>query len=163
MTMFTDLVGLPRPEGPIAFTNRIRIDRPPQAVSDYLADLRNLPAWNYAISETRPLTPGDPAAGMRYRQFRTLPRPGEEQLEIVEYVRGQRLVVEGGLGPFHGRTSYSIEAVGNGTELRNDIELAPSFPAATVGRLVGRSIANAVGQNLSVLKDILEREPSPNP
>jgi uncharacterized protein YndB with AHSA1/START domain len=38
------------------FSNTITIDRPASAVFAYLAELENLPRWNYAISETHKLT-----------------------------------------------------------------------------------------------------------
>ncbi|MFC7644698.1 hypothetical protein ACFQX6_31420 [Streptosporangium lutulentum] len=57
------------------FSNVLRIERPVGVVFDYLADLRNLPAWNYAIRETRPITPGPAGPGTVYRQLRSLPGP----------------------------------------------------------------------------------------
>lgn len=38
------------------FQNTITIRRPPAEVFAYLADFENVPAWNYAIVETRKLS-----------------------------------------------------------------------------------------------------------
>jgi hypothetical protein len=67
------------------FANTITIDRPPAAVFAYLADLENLPRWNYAISETRKITAGPVRVGSRYRQSRTIPVHSEESLEVIEF------------------------------------------------------------------------------
>jgi uncharacterized protein YndB with AHSA1/START domain len=54
-------------------TNTVTIDRPLAAVFEYLADLENVPRWNYAIGETRKVTSGPVGVGSRYLQTRTIP------------------------------------------------------------------------------------------
>ena len=44
------------------FQNTITITRPADEVFAFLADLRNIPRWNYAIARTVPTSPGP--AGM---------------------------------------------------------------------------------------------------
>ena len=67
------------------FTNTITIDCQPASVFAYLADLENLPQWNYAIRETRKVTTGPIDVGSRYLQIRTIPAYGEERLEVIEF------------------------------------------------------------------------------
>ena len=55
------------------FTNTITIDRPRDEVFAFLADLENLPRWNYAISRTRKVSAGPVALGSRFHQVRTVP------------------------------------------------------------------------------------------
>ncbi len=153
--MITDFFRSLRTEKHVRFTNALRVERPAGVVFDYLADLRNLPAWNYAISETRPLTPGRTGPGTVYEQSRTLPRVMRERLEIVEYERDRRLVVEGGFGLFQGRAIYTLEGAATSTDLVNEIELEAGALGA-LGGLPARSMAGAVAKNLNVLKDILE-------
>ncbi|MGH3797762.1 MAG: SRPBCC family protein [Pseudonocardiaceae bacterium] len=140
----------------ITLTNEIRIRRPASTVFDYLADLQHLPEWNYAIRDTRQLTPGIPGASTTYRQQRILPHPLEERLKIVTHVPDRLLVFDGGLGPFTGRSTYRIDDARGVTTLRNDIELTPSVPLALLGHLASRNMTRAVGDNLRVLKSILE-------
>ncbi|WP_371778115.1 SRPBCC family protein [Streptosporangium subroseum] len=137
------------------FTNTVRIERPAGVVFAYLADLRNLPAWNYAIRETQPITPGPAGLGSVYRQLRSLPRPMHEQLEIIEYEPDHRLVIEGGFGHLQGRAIYNLDGSAAATDLVNEFELHAGTLNALSG-LATRGIARAVAQNLQVLKNILE-------
>ena len=59
----------------IQFENTTIIHRPIEPVFAYLAELENLPQWNYALSETHKITPGPIGEGTEYRQQRRLPRP----------------------------------------------------------------------------------------
>lgn len=153
--MITDFFRSSRPDRTVRFSNALRIESPVGAVFDYLADLRNLPAWNYAIRETLPVTPGPAGPGTVYQQVRSIPRLMRERLEIIEYERDRRLGFEGGFGSFQGRAFYALEASATGTDLVNEIELVAGMPGVP-SRLVTRGIAGAVAQNLRVLKDILE-------
>jgi uncharacterized protein YndB with AHSA1/START domain len=62
---------------PVKFTNTITINRPPATVFAYVADLENLPRWNYAIQETRKTTSGPVNVGTQYRQIRAVPTRSE--------------------------------------------------------------------------------------
>jgi uncharacterized protein YndB with AHSA1/START domain len=136
--------------------NDILIRRPAGAVFAYLADLENLPEWNYAIRETRRVGAGAVGVGTVYRQVRSLPRPMEESLEIAEYEPDRRLVVHGGLGVFGGSLTYALEPAGDATRLVNDVELTASGPRGALAGLAKHAIRQAVAQNLEVLKNILE-------
>jgi len=56
-----------------SFENTVTITRPVEEVFTYLADAENLPQWNYAIEQTRKISPGPVGVGTLYRQTRTLP------------------------------------------------------------------------------------------
>src|SRR5690242_5692000 len=101
------------------FTNTIAIRRPRDEVFAYLADLENLPRWNYAIARTRKLTPGPVGVGSRYHQIRTVPARREEDLEVVELEPGRRLTVQATLNTLPARLSYTLEPAGGATVLTN--------------------------------------------
>ncbi len=138
------------------FSNSIHIHRSIIDVFDYLANLENLPRWNYAIQETRKISPGPIGVGSAYRQFRTLPKPMEERLEIQVYEPGHRLVVSGGFANFQGVTSYVLDPLGDDTKLTNEIELHASGVLGSLAALTTSNIKSAVAQNLTVLKELLE-------
>jgi uncharacterized protein YndB with AHSA1/START domain len=140
----------------VRFSNDVLINRPAGAVFAYLADLENLPRWNYAIRQTRRIGTGAVGAGTVYRQVRSLPQPMEESVEIAEYEPDRRLVVRGGLGVFGGSLTYLLEPVGDATRLVNEVELTASGPRGALAGLARHSIRHAVAQNLDVLKNILE-------
>lgn len=139
------------------FTNTITIDRPADAVFAYLADLENLPRWNYAIGETRKITSGPVGVGSRYLQTRTIPAHSEETLEVTEFAPDAGLSVRGTLNSLPARISYTLRANGNATTLTNTIELQPPRHLALVAPIALRPIKSAVAANLAVLQEILER------
>jgi Polyketide cyclase / dehydrase and lipid transport len=140
------------------FSNSIIIHQPASTLFAYLADLENLPKWNYAIRETRKISSGPIAVGSTYRQFRTLPKPMEEELEIKIYEPDQRLVISGGFGYFQGVASYVLDTVEKATRLTNEIELHGSGALGPLAALTVPGIKNAVAQNLTVLKELLETQ-----
>ena len=111
------------------FRNTITIARAADEVFAFLADLRNIPKWNYAIARTVPVSPGPAGVGATYRQTRTIPRRTEEALQITVFEPPSRLAIQGQLGPFQATTSYLLQP---------------------------EAIKEAVAGNLSALKKLLE-------
>jgi hypothetical protein len=142
---------------PMRFTNTITIDRQPAVVFAYLADLENLPRWNYAITETRKTTTGPVDVGSRYQQTRTVPVRAEEHLEVVEFKPGRRLAFRGSLNSLPALIGYSLRPEGDATVLTNSVELRPPPPLDLLAPIARRGIKSAVAANLDVLKRILER------
>ena len=139
------------------FRNTITIARPADEVFAFLADLRNIPKWNYAIARTMPVSPGPAGVGATYRQTRTIPRRTEEALQITVFEPPSRLAIQGQLGPFQATTSYLLKPAAGGTRLANDVELEPvSALLRPAGPLAAASIKTAVARNLSTLKELLE-------
>jgi uncharacterized protein YndB with AHSA1/START domain len=52
---------------PVPVENTTRIGTSPEAVFDYLTDLRNEPRWNRQMTEVEKLTPGELGRGTRFR------------------------------------------------------------------------------------------------
>ncbi|MFC6155964.1 SRPBCC family protein [Kribbella jiaozuonensis] len=139
------------------FTNTITIDRSATAVFAYLANLENLPQWNYALAETQQLTPGPPSVGTRYRQTRTIPSHAVESLEIIELVPNQKLTVEGTLSGLPATLTYTLDATGDATTLTNSVDLRPPRPLNLVAPIAAGRIKSAVAANLNALKQLLEQ------
>ncbi len=136
--------------------NSITIDRDPQEVWGYLADLENLPEWNYAIVSTRQVSPGPVGVGTVYEQERSIPERTTETLQITRFEPTHRLTVQGTLGPFHADVSYSIDEVGGASLLTNVADLEASGPLRMVAPLAARKIQRAIDANLLALKERLE-------
>ena len=141
---------------PVRFANTITIDRRPSTVFAYLADLENLPRWNYAIHETRKITSGPVNVGSRYRQIRTVPVRSEESLEVTEFDPDRRLTVAGTLGVFPAQITYVLDPVGDATILTNTVDLTPPRPLRLLAPLATHRVSAAVATNLEVLKQLLE-------
>ena len=144
------------------FQNTVTIARPVGEVFAFLADLRNIPRWNYAIARTVPTSPGPAGAGATYRQIRTIPRRSEESLQITVFQPPTRLAVQGQLGPFRATASYLLEPMPSGTRLANDVELEPiSALLRPIGPLAAPRVKAAVAHNLGTLKELLETPAQP--
>lgn len=139
------------------FQNTVTIARPADEVFAFLADFKNIPAWNYAIEKTWPTSPGAAGVGATYRQARTIPRRSEEGFEVTIFEPPARLAVEGQIGPYQATTSYQLEPAAGGTRLTNSVELEPG-PAVLqlAAPLIIPRVKTAVAANLHVLKQILE-------
>jgi hypothetical protein len=139
------------------FRNTVAIARPAEEVFMFLADFTNIPAWNYAIEQTMPTSPGPARVGATYRQTRTIPRRSEETFEVTEFEPPRRLAIKGTIGPFAASISYLVEPTAGGTRLINDVELEPtSALLRPFGPLAAPQVKAAVARNLSTLKQILE-------
>lgn len=109
------------------FQNTVTIARPADEVFVFLADLRNIMEWNYAIARSVQTSPGPAGVGASYRQTRTIPRRSEEEsLQITVFEPPSRLTVQGQIGPFQAATSYLLEPAAGGTRLTNEVELETS-------------------------------------
>ena len=139
------------------FTNTITIDRPATAVFEYLADLENLPRWNYAIVETHKVSQGPVGVGTVYQQVRSVPRRSEEGFEVTAYNPPRQLEIQGQLGPFPSRLSYALDTVPEGTRVTNSVELELRGPGRLLGRVAVPRVRDAVAANLQKLKELLEQ------
>lgn len=141
------------------FTNTVTIARPRADVFGYLARFENIPTWNYAIAQTRQLTPGPVGIGTTYRQLRTVPRRSEESFEVVEFEPDHRLAIRGRLGPLSGDIAYALASSGQATVLTNTCDLSAASPLGLLAPVAARSVRTAVAANLNVLKQLLEARP----
>ncbi|WP_328998238.1 SRPBCC family protein [Kribbella sp. NBC_00709] len=139
------------------FTNTITIERAPTTVFAYLANLENLPQWNYALAETQQVTPGPPGVGTRYRQIRTIPVRTEESLEIIELTPNRKLTVQGTLNSLPAILTYTLDATDGTTTLTNTVDLRAPRPLNLLAPIALGRIKSAVAANLAVLKQLLEQ------
>ena len=139
------------------FTNTITIQRSPVAVFNYLADLENLPRWNYAIQQTRKITAGPVGPGSRYLQTRTIPVHREEALEVVDFDPDRALTIRGSLNSLPALISYTLRPHGSATDLTNTVNLELPRALKPLAPIATREVRSAVAANLEVLKKALER------
>jgi uncharacterized protein YndB with AHSA1/START domain len=138
------------------FENTVRIDRPVEDVFAFLADFENIPKWNYAIVETHRLSEGPVGVGTTYRQVRSVPSRSEETFEVTEFEPNRRLAIHGGFGPLEGTMTYDLEPDDGGTRLTNSAQLEGRGLAKLAAPLASGRIAEAVSENLTALKQLLE-------
>ena len=145
----------PTYDGVMKFANTVDIHRPVHDVFAYLADLRNIPKWNYAIAETRQ-SAGPTGVGTTVRQLRSLPSHSEESLEVTGFVADRLIELTGTLGSLAGVMRYEVEPTAEGTRLTNSADLRASGLLAVAAPLAAGRVRTAVADNLAVLKRLLE-------
>jgi carbon monoxide dehydrogenase subunit G len=141
---------------PMRIEQAITIDREPEAVWGYLADLEHIPEWNPAIAQTRKVTRGPVGVGAVYEQDRTEPEPATESLEVTWFEPEHRLDLHGSLGPFLAEMRYAIEDLGGASRLTNVAELEATGALRLFKPIAARRIREAIGENLRTLKANLE-------
>lgn len=139
------------------FENTVTIQRPVKDVFAFLADFENIPAWNYAIVETKKTSPGPVGVGTTYRQLRSIPSRSEEGFEVTAFEPTSRLEVHGDIGPFNATISYLLTPTNAGTRLTNAVDLQPASGALRLlAPLAASRVKTAVAANLDKLKQLLE-------
>jgi uncharacterized protein YndB with AHSA1/START domain len=139
------------------FTNTVTIDRPAHDVFRFVANLENVPKWNYAIVETRKTSDGPVGIGTTYRQIRSLPTRSEETLQVTELEPDRRFAVQGDLGPFVGTLTYEFEDVNGRTRLTNRADLEGRGLMKLAAPIASGRVREAVAANLGALKQLLEQ------
>jgi carbon monoxide dehydrogenase subunit G len=127
-----------------------RIDAPPPAVFEFVADLGNLPRWQSGIVSAQLLTPGPVGPGSRARVVREL--LGQSltvELALVEHRPPSRLELESEASGIGVRATLDLEAEGEATRLTFGMEIKARnvFMAPMEGMVAGaaeRDIADSL-------------------
>ena len=139
-----------------SFTNVVAINRPAHEVFAFLADLENVPKWNYAITETRKTSPSEVGVGTTYEQTRSIPTPSREHMTITDFQPDRHLAVEGTLARYPARLEYTVDEHDGVTRLTNTVDLELTGAAKLLGGVAAGRIRRAVAENLEVLKRLLD-------
>src|SRR5690606_14922848 len=106
----------------LEFENTVYIDRPIADVFAFLADLENLPQWNYYVLNVRKQSDGPVGVGTTYHQVR---KTDEQDLCITEFELNRKLVVKS-LPPWSRSLEmrFTLYAEGGSTRLHEEWRLA---------------------------------------
>ena len=136
------------------------ITRPLDVVAAYAADPSNAPAWYQNIKSVTWQTPQPLRAGSRIAfTARFLGRQLSYTYEVTGFSPGERLVMRTAQGPFPMQTTYTWQAMDNGSTrmtLRNRGEPA-GFPKVA-GPLMSIAVKRANRKDLRNLQAILQAE-----
>jgi uncharacterized membrane protein len=136
----------------------ITIARPVEVVAAYASDPSNAPDWYANIDSVEWETPPPVQVGSRLAFVaRFLGRRLAYTYEIVEHVAGERLVMRTAQGPFPMETTYTWEAVDQGStrmSLRNRGEPA-GFSKLSAPFMAG-AMRRANRKDLARLRSLLE-------
>ena len=142
----------------IDFTVETHIARPPHDVFAYATDPDKLTTWQTnTVSATR-TDSGPYGVGSRLREVHRAPggKELESIVEVVEYAPDRVFALEVREGtPVHAHLTF--DPADGGTRMRFRAHGSLSGPARLVEPLVGRMLRKQFTQQVTTLKDVLER------
>jgi ribose 5-phosphate isomerase B len=108
------------PKGaPVRIQETFDVNRPPEAVFDYLTNPSSLPEWQTAKTSVEQLTDGAPGPGTRFRERTKGPggKEFEQVVEFTEFDRPRRVNVHVVEGPYPVDGTWTFEPDGTGTHV----------------------------------------------
>jgi uncharacterized membrane protein len=137
------------------------IHRPPDEVAAYAADPTNAPEWYVNIKSVEWKTPPPLRVGSKVALVaHFLGRRIAYTYEIVEFVRGRRLVMRTAEGPFPMETTYTWESAERGATrmtLRN--RGTPAGFSRLLAPFMAAAMRRANRKDLAALQVLFERKP----
>ena len=135
------------------FQNVIEIEASISDVFEFVSDMRNMPKWNYFVTEVTQENGEGPERGARYHQRR---KTDSQRYEMIHLEPGRSVIIKTipGASPKFER-HLRFEAVPNGTRLIDEMSLPTGYPGIVEGLFAGR-VRRAVAENLGKLKELLE-------
>jgi len=142
----------------IQYEISIFIDQPVEKVFAYLADARNLRAWQADLIENEQLTEGPIRAGTQFREVRqTGPRKSIIQAEITAFEPNNHFSTKTISAP-QARIGYVFRTEQGGTRVVYQFALQTSGLMRLMEPLIAGSIKKDAETNFLKLKHILENQ-----
>ena len=145
----------------ISVSDSVVIARPVDVVFAFVSDHENLPAWTVGVKQSRRLTDGPPAAGVRYRVVGTLlGRPVDSSYQVTVFEQG--LGFDGTMtSPMFGFCEqYRFEQDQDGTRVWMSADLEPHGVFRFLSPVMTAGVRRQVRADHRRLKMVLER-PAP--
>lgn len=135
------------------------INRSPQDVFAYVAELDRHGEWQDAIVKARKEPPGPTRIGTRNIETRKVPGgPREFTSEVIEYDPPKRMVAQGLDGPLRPTVTVMVEPLDNGARSRFTLQL--DLKGYGIGKIFAlmarRSAREQIPKDQARLKQILE-------
>jgi uncharacterized protein YndB with AHSA1/START domain len=103
------------------------INRSPDEVFTYVADLRNEPSWHVDIDEVPPETDAIPVPGHTYSlKFRPFMGKTEGTFTALDVVPGSRVVYRADFAGLQPTITYEVVGTDAGTRFTRAVEMRPS-------------------------------------
>jgi uncharacterized protein YndB with AHSA1/START domain len=135
----------------------LTINRPPEAVFDFLADGANNQKWRPSVTEVEKQS-GD-GAGAVYRQ--RMKGPGGRAIDgdyrVTTFDRPRQLAFDVIAGPARPTGTFTLAPEGEGTRLTFVLELQPKGVMRLMSPMIVKTMQGEVA-NLDALKRVLEAE-----
>jgi uncharacterized protein YndB with AHSA1/START domain len=134
------------------------VNRPPQAVFDYLADFANLPAYDRWVLEVTRTSDGPVGLGTTWTHVR---RQGPQRIvapiRMVEFESPRRFVMESGSGGFEVRSTMTFDASGDGaTTVRELLEMRTRGLTRLFEPMIARQVPKQGAEVHERMKQVIE-------
>jgi len=139
----------------VRYEHELEIDRSPEDVYAFLADLENLPKWQQDVLEVRRQTQS------RFTEVRTfMGRRVESTIDVTAAEPGRELALRSAAGPVRFSIHHMLNEVGEGrTRLRIMGESESVGGIFKIGgRLLRRAVERRAHEDFARLKELLEHD-----
>jgi polyketide cyclase/dehydrase/lipid transport protein len=146
---------IPDEATPITAQVRIFVGRPQGQVFDYLADLRNEPAYNGQVSGIRKTSPGQIGRDTSFEGSHV--GLGRVTWRLAEYDRPRHVVIEGGVGQGSYRWTSDFQPADGGTWMTGTMEWQAPPRWRAVRPLLGAILRFNARRSFRRMAEVLER------
>jgi carbon monoxide dehydrogenase subunit G len=133
------------------------IERPPNAVFDYVSDMSNDPEWHTDMLEVRPSGMGPIGVGTVF-DLKFKPFMGQSQgtATISEFQPGKRVLLKGQMGKFAPTVTLAFEPDGSGTRVTRTVDMVPPGLMRVMSPIMKSMMSKQNAGFLANLKRVLE-------
>ena len=137
----------------------VEINRPVEAVWEYLADPSNNVNWEDGVEEMSLTSDGPIGVGSKGRRVENYMGRDESEWEITDWTPNKRAAMKYESDKFVGDGEYNVEASGDGTRLSYRFGGTPkSTFMKLLMPLFGMMVNRTARKNFGKLKEILESQ-----
>jgi carbon monoxide dehydrogenase subunit G len=134
--------------------NSVQIDRPPEAVFDYLVDLCNELEWNPDVQSMEQITGGPIGVGTKFlAKWR---QSGLIEVECIRFERPQQWAYSNG-GPLSVVFEVTLTPMGNGCMLESRFDVRPHGFIKLLFPILLRQLKRAEKENMQHIKSAVEK------
>jgi uncharacterized membrane protein len=138
----------------IRVETQVEIQRPIDAVFDYVSDPLSFPAWNSAVQSVRPVR------AATYVMERNLPDgPAANEIEVIARAPQREFAFRTTSGPTPFDYRIRFTRTGEATLVELDVSASLGPVGDLLGPVARRTVKRGVDENLRSLKALLERTP----
>jgi carbon monoxide dehydrogenase subunit G len=141
----------------IQFELSTLINRPLETVSSFVSNPLNVPRWQPAMREIKPLSPGPVGPGSKFQvRSEMMGQKIEGVMEVVVLEPDKKFVIQMNNGPVKIEITFTFKTLANGTKLTLSAQGEPGGMFKLAEGMLVNQIKGQMEQNLARLKKELE-------
>jgi carbon monoxide dehydrogenase subunit G len=137
----------------------VEINRPPDAVFDFIADVRNEPDWNPVIKSATLVSSQPIGTGTRFDVVRK--GSGLSRMTVTTFERPSDLVIQSTFRGGEYTYTAHLEPKDSGTHLHERVEMNLKGPMKLLASMIQKRLAREVPETAERMKRAVESLPQP--